>query len=146
MKDFEPTFNSIEELLRIIDISHLPQESKTKFENCCKMYYNVYSKHTWDIGRSKSTTAFVELTTNKQVTQKFYPIPANAQSEVNEILDELLKNGVIREARLDEESQFLNCLLITKRKNGKLRILLDSRLVNIHSKTIQAQFSTNLKS
>ena len=57
----------------------------------------------------------------------------------------MLQIGVIKESDPNERSQFVNCLLVTRRKNKKLRILLDSRLVNIHSRTIQATFSTNIE-
>ena len=83
--------------------------------------------------------------TNDVITQRFYPIPQNAQKEVEEILDELEKHNVIREARLNEKSQFVNCLLITNRKSGKKRVLLDSRITNNNSKTINSHFSTNFE-
>ena len=137
MKNFEPSFNTADELFNILETSHLPSHSVSKIYECCEKYFDAFSRHDFDSGRSKSTTAFVELTTNKQVTQKFYPIPQNAQNEVDAILEQLIKNNIIREAELDEQSQFINCLLITRKKSGKIRLLLDSRICNIHSKKRQ---------
>ena len=57
----------------------------------------------------------------------------------------MLELGVIREANINERSPFVNCLLVTRKKNNKLRLLLDTRIVNIHSKPIQAHFATNVE-
>ena len=145
LKDFEPTFSNLEELIQLIDINHLSNESIKMFKDCCKNYYNAFAKFVWDIGHCKSTTAHVETITNKPVSQKYYLIPKNVENQVEQILDQLLKHGVIREARINEPSQFVNCLLITRRKNNKIRLLLDSRLVNIHTKTIQSQYTSNFE-
>ena len=145
MDDFKPLFNNVDELTELISIKHLPPDTKHRFIDYCRKNMRVFSKHLWDIGRSKSTTAYVELTTNEEVTQRFYPIPQNAQKEVEEILNELEKNNVIREAKPNEKSQFVNCLLITNRKSGKKRVLLDARLANIYTRTIPAHFSMNFE-
>ena len=120
MEDFKNTFTTVEQLIQLIGIDHLPSALQSKFTQCCKDNLHVFSKFQWDVGRSKSTTAFVELTTDRQITQKFYPIQPNVQSEVEEILEKMLQIGVIKESDPNERSQFVNCLLVTRRKNKKI--------------------------
>ena len=130
MKDFDHYFKTPEELISLIEMDHLTPKCKEMMAECCKKLYPLFSKHVWDCGRIKDE-AYVELNTEKQYTQKFYPIPTSVQPQVKEILDELKNQGVIRRIEKNEPCQFINCLLVGKRKNSNsVRIIADMRLTN----------------
>ena len=145
LKDFEPSFHTLEDLLKLIKTDHLSTMASKIFKEGCKTYYDVFSKFIWDTGLAKSVSAYVEMTTNKQYTQRYYPIPIKARDEVGKILKNMLDLNIIRYSTDDDKEQFINCLMITKRKNNKIRLILDNRLCNAHSKTIEAQYPTNLE-
>ena len=90
MKDFDLYFRTPEELISLIDMDHLSVESKKMMKDCCRRLYQLFSKHVWDCGKIKDE-AYIELNTEKQYTQKYYPIPKSVQPQVNEILNELKK-------------------------------------------------------
>ena len=115
MNDFKPYFTSPEELIDIIDMEHLSSKSRQMMSECCRELYPLFSKHIWDCGKIKDK-AYVELNTEKQYSQKYYPIQKSVQPQVNEILNELKKQGVIRNMRKDEPCEFINCLLVGERK------------------------------
>ena len=73
LKDFEPTFNNVEEMLSLMDISHLSEGSKQIFTDCCTKYFDAWAKFTWDCGRVTHTTARVEVDTNQPLNQKKSP-------------------------------------------------------------------------
>ena len=111
-------------------------------EDCCKRLYPLFSKGVWDCGKIKDE-AYVSLYTDKQYSQKYYPIQKSVQPQVKEILDELKKQGVIRNIEKDEPCQFINCLLIGKRKDSSaIRIIADLRLTNLFTRPIQTAYTS----
>ncbi len=52
----------------------------------------------------------------------------NVRDGVRKFLDQMLEYGILREC--PEPSNFVSNLLVTKKRNGDIRILLDGRLLN----------------
>jgi hypothetical protein len=81
-----------------------------------------------DIGCANDIEMDIEIDSTKSRIQKYYPLPLNVREGVCKILDQMLKYGILREC--PEPSNFVSNLLVTKKCNGDIRILLNGRLLN----------------
>jgi hypothetical protein len=81
-----------------------------------------------DLGCSKNVEMEIEVDASKPRIQKYYPLPHAVIEPVQKVLDQMLDFNIIREC--PEPSLFVSNLLVTKKKNGDYRILLDGRLLN----------------
>ena len=145
MNDFKPYFKTPDELIKLIDMEHLSKKSRAMMEESCRRLYPLFSKHVWHCGRIKDE-AFVELNTEKQYAQKYYPIQKSVQPQVTEILNELKKQGVIRDIEKQESCQFVNCLLVGKRKNSNsIRLIADMRLLNLFTKSLVTAYTSPME-
>ncbi len=88
----------------------------------------VFSRHEMDLGCSKSIKMQIKVDATKPRIQKYYPLPYAARVPVRKILDQMIEFGIIREC--PEASLFVSNLLVTKKKTGEYRVLLDGRLLN----------------
>jgi hypothetical protein len=70
----------------------------------------------------------IVIDSNKPRIQKYYPLPLNMRDGVHKIFDQMLEYGILREC--PKPSNFVSKLLVTKKCNGDIRILLDGRLLN----------------
>jgi hypothetical protein len=80
------------------------------------------------IGCANNIKMDIEIDSSKPRIQKYYPLPLNVRDGVRKILDQMVEYGILREC--PEPSNFVSNLLVTKKRNGDIRILLDSRLLN----------------
>jgi hypothetical protein len=80
-----------------------------------------------DIGCTTDIEMDNEIDNSKPRIQKYYTLPLNVRG-VRKILDQMLEYGILREC--PESSNFVSNLLVTKKSNGDIRILLDRRLLN----------------
>ena len=83
----------------------------------------------------------IELTSDKLQIQAYHPVPHPVREKVRQILDQLSEYGIIRES--NELSPVVSNLLICKKKDGSIRILLDGRLLNIISKRLSQNLITH---
>ena len=68
----------------------------------------------------------IKLTNPKAIVRRSYPIPLRLRKAVERELDAILKDGVIERSI----SPYCNPLRIVQKKDGRLRICLDARLLN----------------
>ncbi len=80
-----------------------------------------------DIGRARDIKMYIEIDSSQPHIQKYYPLQLNVRDGVRKILHQMLEYGILREC--PEPSNFVSNLLVTKKRNGDIRILLDSRLL-----------------
>ena len=133
MKDFEPSFTTVNEMIAIMNITHLTKESQNLLKKYCSKYFDNFSKFVWDSGNVTHTTAYIEINTNKPVNQKYYPIAKNAENEIEKIIDKLFDLKVLRYVKPEEPSQFLtNCFAIKRQNKKHWRFLMDAWAVNDH--------------
>ena len=145
MNDFKPYFNNLDELIKLIDMKHLTERSQKMMRECCERLYPLFSKHVWHCGKIKDE-AFVELITEKQYAQKYYPIQKSVQPQVSEILNELKTQGVIRDVEKNESCQFVNCLLVGRRKNSdSIRLIADMKLLNLFTKPLMTAYTSPME-
>jgi hypothetical protein len=76
----------------------------------------------------------------KPIIQKQRPIPEQIKPEVDEVIRQLLKNGIIE--KCTEPPVCLSNLHYTRKPTGELRLLVDLRLLNYYTKRIDYPAST----
>ena len=124
-----------EQFLQQFNINHLPDHYKQKAFDIFLRNKNAFSLHKYDIGHTSLVKMKIELKNNEPKMQKYHPIPLNAREQVKEILDQLLKYGIIRECH--EPSPYCSNILVIKKKDGKtVRLLFDGRLLNYDTKRL----------
>lgn len=127
LQDIEPI--SEENFNSQFVLDHLSPRDKNKALKIFQKHKNAFSSHTYDIGKAHDIEMSIDLNTTQPKLQKYIPIPHNVRPQVKEILDQMIKFGILREC--DEPSLFCSNLLVVKKKDGKsIRILLDGRLLN----------------
>ena len=92
---------------------------------CCA-YADRFSIGWWDLPLV-DTTPFRVKTEGKPIKLKLRPTPLAARAEVERQIDELLKANVIRRVK---DSPWAFPLVIVIKKNGKIRLATDYRLIN----------------
>ena len=120
-----------DQLLSEINVSHLPKSEQTKIIEIFRNNISVLSRSELDVGQSPDIIADVELTPeakSKCQNCKFIPINPTIRDEIDTMLDNMVKAGILRYTK--EASNITSNLLITKKRTGAWRILLDSRLLN----------------
>lgn len=71
----------------------------------------------------------IKLSTNTPRIQKYIPISYGAREKTKQILDQMLKYGIIREC--NEPSPYCSNILVIKKKDkDAVRLLFDGRLLN----------------
>ena len=126
LKNIKPF--SEKEFEKQFDIDHLPPNARKQAKRIFYKNKNVFSKHEMDLGCSENVEMDIEIDHTKPRIQKYYPLPYAVRDGVRTILDQMLEFNIIREC--PEPSLFVSNLLVTKKKNGEYRILLDGRLLN----------------
>ena len=110
------------------DLAHLNTYTRERVLTILSQYKDIFSKHEMDIGLASNLEMEIEVDNTKPRIQKYYPLPHAVREQTKEILDQMLEYGLLREC--NEPSNFLANLLVTKKKDGSVRVLLDGRLLN----------------
>ena len=139
--DFKNLFSDIDELTSLININHLSSDSQMRLRTLFTEYYNSFSAFAWDTGKIEPAIN-IEVTTSESISARPYPIPKVIQPRLSKILNKLIDLNIIEKAK--RPSQFINNLLVGKRKSGALRVILDCRLVNQYTKPLNTQFRTQI--
>jgi len=109
-------------------LDHLSHSLKGRVLEILKRHKTIFSRHEMDIGLASNIEMEIEVDNSKPRIQKYYPLPIHVREQTKEILDQMIEYGLLREC--NEPSNFLANLLVTKKKDGKIRVLLDGRLLN----------------
>lgn len=120
-----------DEIMSCIDISHLSKKQKFQVYDLIKRHMPVFSRHTYDVGKTSLVTANIILKKDalKNCSQcKFYPVPPKLKDRVSKLLDTLEKNDII--TKCSQFTPIISNLLIRPKKNSnELRVCLDGRLI-----------------
>jgi hypothetical protein len=118
-----------EQFIAQFDLKHLPDIYIKQALNIFFKNKQAFSLHKFDIGVTDVLEMDIQLNSNEPKMQKYHPIPLNAREKVKEILDQLLKYGIIRECH--EPSPYCSNILVVRKKDGhSIRLLFDGRLLN----------------
>ena len=115
--------------------SLLNQEQKEEFREICQEYDGIFARHKHDLGKTKLTHHYIELTTDKPITAPQYKTPPpEVRAEIDKETDELIAMGVAQESN----SPYSAPILLVKKKQGGWRYCTDFRKLN--AKTVKASF------
>ena len=132
IKDSSDSEFTYEQLVEQIDLSHLPDDIAAQVRILFLENSAVMATHEWDCPRTPLVTADLQLTEKAKTSCmncRFIPIPAAARQEVQKAIDKMLKYGIV--TKCHKGTNIVSNLLVVRKPNGKLRILLDSRLLNL---------------
>lgn len=112
----------------LLDISHLDQKAQSKILEICEKYSNVFflegDKHTF----TQLIEHPINLHDSVPVNIKQYPIKPGLRHIMDQLLQDLLSNGIIEE---NYESSWNNpVFLVPKPKKGQYRLVMDARQIN----------------
>jgi hypothetical protein len=120
---------SEEEILKEIKVQHLSTENQKKVLTLARKYIKIFAKSSLDVGRTPILTATVdEIPKSPLYSQKYQSLPLGVQDEVEKVLDQFTKAGILE--FYTGNPKFVQNILITRKRSGKIRLLLDSRCVN----------------
>jgi Reverse transcriptase (RNA-dependent DNA polymerase)/RNase H-like domain found in reverse transcriptase/Integrase core domain len=126
---------STENFLKLFDIDHLNDRMKQLAQDIFIENKDAFSTHKYDIGKTNVLEMDIQLNSNEPKMQKYVPIPHNVKSKVRDILDQLLKYGIVRVC--NEPSPYCSNILVVKKKDGEtIRLLFDGRLLNYDTKRL----------
>ncbi|CAD7078596.1 unnamed protein product [Hermetia illucens] len=89
-------------------------------------WHKCFSTNLLTIGRSNSTEMEIRVTTSKPVSRQPYKVPFPKRLKVEEMIDELLKAGIIRPS----ESEYSSPVILVAKSDGTDRLCIDYRVLN----------------
>ncbi|KAL6470660.1 hypothetical protein MHYP_G00217790 [Metynnis hypsauchen] len=96
----------------------------------------VFSLHEWEVGLAKGVEHHIRLSDPRPFRERSRRIAPADIEDVRRHLQDLLAAGIIKESR----SPYASPIVITRKKNGHIRMCIDYRTLN--SKTIPDQYTT----
>ena len=113
-------------------LDHLTAKQQSLVRTMIRKYPKAFAKSDADIGTTNLLTHKIDVTGVKPIAQPYRPVPEKYQEEVNKMINELLKLGVITDAK--QSPWAANLVIVKKKDSGKLRICCDLRGPNSVSK------------
>ncbi|KAG0436051.1 Retrovirus-related Pol polyprotein from transposon opus, partial [Dictyocoela muelleri] len=97
-----------------------------QLEDKIKEMINIAIQHNPEIGRIDPVKHSITLKGEFTNKIKEYPVPINMRAEVQNHLNELINNKIIRR----QHSDYISPAFILKKSNGQLRLVVDYRALN----------------
>ena len=108
------------------DLSHLTDEQKKPVLEVLNEFKDVFSRDESDIGDIKDFDMEINLEDHVPVKEAYRRIPRNLYDEVKNYIDDLVRNGWIRESF----SSYSSPIVCVRKKDGGLRMCVDYRKLN----------------
>ncbi|CAD7092688.1 unnamed protein product [Hermetia illucens] len=99
---------------------------KEQLSEVLEKWHKCFSTNLSTIGRSNSTEMEIRVTTSKPVSRQPYKVPFPRRLKVEEMIDELLKAGIIRPS----ESEYSSPVILVAKSDGTDRLCIDYRALN----------------
>uniref|UniRef100_A0A8R1ITE7 Reverse transcriptase domain-containing protein n=1 Tax=Caenorhabditis japonica TaxID=281687 RepID=A0A8R1ITE7_CAEJA len=111
-----------------VDLSHAKiSESEMKdLTALIEEYHDVFSKNAYDLGSSTIEPVHIYTNTEVPVRARPYRVPVKYQAELEKHINALIRSGRITESN----TPWTSPIVLTKKKNGSLRVCLDFRKLN----------------
>ena len=133
LDDTQSKEDTEEEIVDKVRVEHLSPKIQKDLRSIMVKNIKAFAKSDLDVGTYNGHKANINLKSkNARFHSRYIPIPAGLRKEVRQVLSKYLKAGVLR--YVNEPTQFVSNLLITKKKSGKIRALLDARAINAETK------------
>ena len=104
----------------------LEEEEEEELKDLLRSYEDIFSKGDTDIGHCDLFKHRIELHNETPFKQRHRFIPPGMVEEVRKHLEQLLAGGIIRKSK----SPFASNIVLVRKKNGKLRMCVDYRMLN----------------
>ena len=112
--------------LASVDLGILPEEDQREVRSLLQRYHSVFSTHDGDLGCSNLISHHIPLLDDAPVRQRYRRVPPSEYEEVKSHINQLLEAKIIRESC----SPFASPIVLVRKKDGKLRLCVDYRLLN----------------
>ena len=127
----ESFYKNVDELIALLNLSHLPVNEQTKLKNFLSENMDVFSRHDLDIGTVKDYEAKITLKNEvKNFEMKHVAIPKNLRGRVGQMLNRYAERDIIEEVKENVLDPLISNLLPLKKGVDKIRLVLDLRPVN----------------
>lgn len=113
--------------LSLVDV---PPADKEMLQRLVEEYADVFSQNDLDLGHYAGVQHRIELEDDRLFKQRYRRIPPHMFEEVADHLRQLEANGVIRPSK----SPFSSPVVCVRKKDGRLRLCVDYRLLNARTK------------
>ena len=134
-EDSEIYYTTLDDLVKVLNISHLPSEPRAKMVEFLRSNMDLFSRHDLDIGTVKDYEAKVTMNTDvSQSEMKYVGIAKNLRARVKRMLRRYEDNDIIQEVGDDVLDPLISNLIALMKGPDKIRIVLDTRLPNHLSK------------
>lgn len=101
-----------------------PTENQS-FNNLLKEYRECFAIDLSELGKTRLTEMVIKLMDNTSLVYNPYRMSSKEKENLTNIIEDLLKNGIIRES----SSPYASPVLLVNKKNGQKRICIDYRAV-----------------
>lgn len=108
---------------------------KDTLNNLLMSHKECFAENLEDLGRCKNTCMEISVSTDTPVVGKRYQVPFSQRQTLSDIIDKLLRCGIIRQSN----SPYAASVLLVKKSNGESRMCTDFRALN--AVTIKKQYS-----
>ena len=108
-----------------VSLEHLPTSQKAMVQNLLYNFKDIFAVDSSDLG----CTDILQHTIESQgppIATRARRLPIHVQAEVQELLDDLLKCGIIQPSR----SPWCSPVVVVTKSNGKKRLCIDFRKLN----------------
>ena len=109
--------------------TELTEDKRKQLEEVLLKHQDIFSKSESDIGHCDRIKHRIDLTDDVPFKQPYRRIPPSMIEEVKQHLEQLLASGVIRKSK----SPWSSNVVLVRKKNGKLRMCVDYRMLNKRS-------------
>ena len=113
-----------------ISAADVSTEEKGKLQKLVEEFSDVFSQGDLDLGHYTGVQHRIELEDDRLFKQRYGRIPPHMMEEVADHLRQLEANGVIRPSK----SPFSSPVVCVRKKDGRLRLCVDYRLLNSRTK------------
>ena len=112
-----------------LKLDHLPAfHRKQLFDLLLNKHRAVFSKNDIDIGTTHILKHKIDVGDNKPIAVPYRPVPHHYRDEVDKLLKQLLKIGVIGYSKGSPWAS--NMVIVRKKDTNKIRVCVDYRAVN----------------
>ena len=104
----------------------LSADDRNQVMKLLQKYSNIFSKHDTDLGRTGIIKHQIHTGDARPIKQPPRRVPVHMQSEVDDQLDHMLENDIIRPST----SPWASAIVLVNKKDGSLRFCIDYRRLN----------------
>ena len=109
--------------------SPLSESEQNRLKSKLLQYSDVFSHHEFDLGLTSAVKHEIKLTPGPTIRDRPRPLPARDFEDARLHIQSLLDAGIIKPST----SPYASPIVLVRKKNGKLRLCVDYRKVNLRT-------------